>query len=63
MNANELKVQKRKQLNKNSNSNNFEDWKIPRWLYAILVIAGVLYLIWLLFIKKSGSQRGDFPFF
>ncbi len=54
---------KRKHLNNNSNSNNIEDWKIPRWLYAILVIVGLLYLIWLLFIKKAGPQREDFPFF
>ncbi len=45
--------------NKNSNDNN-ED--MPKWVRLIFILAVILYLLWILFIK-SGIPRDDFPFF
>lgn len=36
--------------------------EMPRWIRYLLIVAVVLYLLWILFIK-SGVQREDFPFF
>ncbi len=46
-----------------TNKNINEEDKIPKWLYVLILVAGVLYLLWLLFIKEPGPQRKDFPFF
>ncbi len=61
MNAGVSISQYSKKMNAKNSIN--DENKIPRWLYALILVVGFLYLIWLLFIKKPGPQRNDFPFF
>ena len=48
-------------MKKQSEKNKSDD--LPKWLKYVAICIALLYLIWVLFIKKAGPQRKDFPFF